>query len=128
MYHLFLYICVGTTAALVDFGIFFASLPLVQYNYILASMFAFIGGVSTNFLLCNFFLFTRNNISLPLAYARHVTANICSFIVGLGILSVFIKTHYFSSFVIPKIFTTGILMIFNYNAARYFSFNNSWKK
>ncbi len=128
MYQLFSYAGVGGVAAVIDFFIFFSVLPYVNNQYIVASCFSFIAGVTTNFTLCNLFLFKRNNISLLHAYRRHFFSNIFSFLCGLGLLHILVQSHLFSSFLIPKVAVAGILMFFNYASARWFSFNNTWNK
>jgi putative flippase GtrA len=128
MYQLFSYFCIGGTAALIDFSVFFSLLPYVNNDYRIASVFSFLAGVSTNFTLCNLFLFKRNNISLLGAYGRHILSNFISFLSGLGLLSLLIHSQKFSSFFIPKICVAGTLMFFNYASARWFSFNNPWQK
>ncbi|MBL4588432.1 GtrA family protein [Candidatus Babeliales bacterium] len=124
MFQIFLYGCVGLTSAATDFIIFFCTLPLLNNNYILASMVAFSIAVTVNFTLCNFFIFKRNNISLLYAYRRHIASNIFSFLLSLLLLKIFIQSRLFPSLIMPKIGTAGILMFFNYTSARFFSFNN----
>jgi putative flippase GtrA len=126
MRQILLYGCVGSTAALVDFGVFFVCLQWMSLDYKIASVIAFIAAVTVNFLLCNAFVFTRTGISFLSAYARHVSTNIISFLMGLGMLMGLVNWGGIHSLLLPKITIAGLLMFFNYACARWFSFNNHW--
>lgn len=116
--QLFRYLFVGGTAFVVDAGCLFL-LEMIGLNYLIAAIFAFIGGLIVNFILSKMLVFkgSETNSSSGVEFLVYAVIGV----IGLGLteLILYLFTEKLSFyFMVSKIIAAVIVLIWNFVARK----------
>jgi len=121
--QLFRYTFVGGAAFIADFGLLYVLTEHMHLHYLLSATFAFIVGLTINYLLSKLWVFSNNTIKKQ--WLEFVIFALIG-IVGLSLNNLFlwIFTDYCSiHYMLSKILTTIIVFFWNFLARKLILFN-----
>lgn len=118
----FRYVFVGGVAFLVDAGILFL-LEFLGLNYLIAAIFAFIGGLVANYTMSKFLVFQKSSINGRLEFIFYGIIGL----IGLGLTELFM--YLFTDvwglyFMLSKIAVAVIVLIWNFFARKLILYRN----
>jgi len=119
---------VSVPATVTDWGIFALGIYVIDWHYVLVSVFAFFCGSTVNALLSRKIAFTSKGHSKEKEMTLLYIASILGYLLNLGFLALFIEIMEFSP-MIAKIITTFVVFAANYGMRQFIIFDSKpkWK-
>ena len=122
--QLFRYCFVGGLAFIVDYGLLVLLTEVCGLHYLISATISFIAGLIVNYLLSTSWIFRKSKLENK--WAEFIVFAIIG-VIGLGLNNLLlylftdiIHIHY----MISKLITTGIVMIWNFGARKIILFTN----
>ena len=122
--QLFRYCFVGGLAFLVDYGLLVFFTEVVGLHYLISATISFIAGLVVNYLLSTSWIFRKSKLENK--WAEFIIFAIIG-VIGLGLNNLLlylftdkVNIHY----MISKLLTTAIVMIWNFGARKFILFTN----
>ena len=116
------YLVVGGLAFVVDFGSLYLLTEFVGLHYLISAAVAFLFGLVTNYCLCRLWVFHRRTIEN--AKLEFIVFTVIG-IVGLGInegIIWYMGERMHLHYLVAKIFSTGIVLMWNFGARKFLLF------
>ena len=107
------FVLVGGISFLIDWGLLFICTEWLHIYYLYSSAISFTVSVLVNYFLCVVYVFSNSRKQT----GKQAILFIGSSIVGLGLNQICMKIfveYFFIYYMLAKIFSTGIVMIWNY--------------
>jgi putative flippase GtrA len=121
--QLFRYLFVGGFSFIVDYGLLYFLTEYLHLYYLLSATISFIAGLITNYLISTSWIFTKSKL-------KNRTAEFAIYgiigVVGLffnNIILYFLTDYIHIHYMISKLITTAIVLVWNFAARKYILYN-----
>ncbi|MES2128934.1 MAG: GtrA family protein [Pseudomonadota bacterium] len=117
------YLLVGGAAFVVDFGIYYVLLYLLQIHYLLAASLAFIAGTGVNYLLSTSWVFDYRRLSnAKLELTVFAAIGMCGLLLNASVLWVLVS-QLSLGYLQAKLAAAGLILFFNFSARKALLFS-----